>query len=67
MIGLGKGPKGPKLLATREAVKPWDTTDMSVRKRIKTEDVEDVIVMGTSEPSGGKLQNKLDDAAQHKP
>jgi hypothetical protein len=55
------------LLAAREAVKPWDPIDTSVRKRIKTEDVEDVIVMGTSEPSGGKLQKKIDDAAQHKP
>ena len=44
---------------------------MSVRNRIKTKDVEDVIVKGTSEPSGGNLQNKvgaertaMDDAAE---
>jgi hypothetical protein len=70
-VGFGKGPKEPELLTANDALKPWDRIDASVRKRIKTEDVEDVMVKGTSEPSGGNLRNKvgvertaMDDAAE---
>jgi hypothetical protein len=53
--GFGNGPKGPEVLAASEAVKPWLRIDPSERKRIKTEGVEDAMVMGVSAPSGGNL------------
>ena len=63
--GLGKGPYSPELLGASVAVKPVDTTEPSVRKRTKTNDVEDTRVKGlvSSEPTGGKLQNKFGVAA----
>jgi hypothetical protein len=45
------------LLVASEALKPFDRTEMSVRNRIKTSDVDDVRVKGVSEPSGGNLKD----------
>jgi len=40
-VGLGKGPKSPVSLADSVAVKPLLVTEVSVRKRTRTEAVEE--------------------------
>ena len=56
---MGKGPFSPELLRASDALNPWDTTELSVRKRTSTIDVEEVMAKGTSLPPGGNLQNMI--------